>query len=194
MRPINTPAATTRWIGAGDVGELPAETFLEQDGTALVRVNRSRWRPDEAERAALALGGDVVLDVFGSQHPPVRILATVFPVDDADGVFGRVDTLLDTAVGLSIVGLLGSLGIETTLEEIGELDPGQTDAVAAWLRDDRFGPIPVDFLEARRPPYTAEDRAIDDARIDQAIAKVEAEGGPAGPWPDDEQEDTGAEG
>ena len=176
MRPIDTPAADTRWIGAGDVGELRTETFLEpQSGGVLVRVNRSRWRPDEAERAAIALGGDVVLDVFGSQLPPVRILASVFPVEDADAVFARIDALVTKATALAFVGILGLLGIDATLEEIEGLDDEAATDLGAWLTGYQGDPIPVDFLEARRPPYTAEDRAIDDARINEAIRTVEGE-------------------
>lgn len=186
MRPISTPAADTRWIGAGDVGELPAETFLEPaEGGALVRVNRSRWRPDEAERAAIALGGDVVLDVFGSAHPPVRILATVFPVDDADAVFGRIDALVGKATSLAFVAVLATLAIEATIEEIEALDDVEETALGEWLTGWHGRPIGIPWLDARREAaidrgdlvpetYTDDDRARDSARIDDAIATVEA--------------------
>lgn len=56
MRPIDTPTATVRWVGAGDVGELMTETFLEG-------VFRGRL-PDPPYPQGGVLGS-IVIDVEG---------------------------------------------------------------------------------------------------------------------------------
>lgn len=166
MRPIETPAASTRWIGGTGVDPLMTETVpeLQADGT-LVRINRSRWRPDEAERAAIALGADVVLDVFGSQHPPVRILATVFPVDDPDGVFARIDGLVGKATALAFVGLLVSLGIEVSLAEIEALDDVEETALGEWLTGWHGRPCGIPWLDARREAAIAAGDLVPDPPV-----------------------------
>lgn len=149
MRPIDTPTSDTRWTGSGDVGDLHAETMLEPtEGGALVRVNRSRWRPTEEERAAIALGADIVLDVFGSVHPPVRVLATVFPVGEPDALFARVDALVEKATTLSLVALLSMVGIEATLDELASEE--DQSRVADWLTGWHGRPIGIEWLDERR--------------------------------------------
>jgi hypothetical protein len=129
MRPIETEAATHRYIGGPGIDDLHVEVFPEIDTEAggFRRVMRSRWRPDETERTALLLGGDLVLDVMGSELAPVRLLVSAPPVDP-ERVFAQVDGVIATAQAVTIASLLA------------EIDPKlgvDIATVRAWSDDDR---------------------------------------------------------
>lgn len=137
MRPIETPTTDTRFVGGPGIDDLPTETLLElnpDDGT-LMRANRSRWRPDDNERMAIALGGDVVLDVFGTTLPPVRVLATALPVQSPEKVYAAVDAILARGVGWSLAATLGELGYEVSLDTALGWSDTERAQIASWLAD-----------------------------------------------------------
>lgn len=64
-----------RNLQGGDTGaaDMPIAVGSAYDGKGTHTVMISRWTPSEAERKAIAEGGDIWLWVCGRQHPPVSV-------------------------------------------------------------------------------------------------------------------------
>jgi hypothetical protein len=78
MIPVNT-VKTTHYLGAppdwnaardGPCGALPA---VVQPFDASAYRFLTFWRPTPEERAVIAAGGDILLQVIGAHHPPVQL-------------------------------------------------------------------------------------------------------------------------
>lgn len=158
MRPIDVPTADTRHIGGPGIDDLPTESILElnPDDGSLMKAHRSRWRPNEDERMAIALGGDVVLDIFSSSIPPVRVLATAIPVETPDKVYATFDAILARGVAWSISSTLADVGYPFTIDQVAEWTTDQTKEVAEWMAarpgsgETVFGDL-LDEWRTRRP-------------------------------------------
>lgn len=135
MRPIETPDTDTRFVGGPGIDDLPTQTLteLQPDSGLILRVNRARWRPDDDERMAIALGGDVVVDIFGATIAPYRVLASAVPVGTPDKVYAAVDEILARGVAWSLASTLADVGIEKTIDEIRAWTEDDTKAVSVWM-------------------------------------------------------------
>lgn len=137
MRPIETPESDTRFVGGPGVDDLPVQvlTELQPESGLILRVNRARWRPDALERMAIALGGDVVVDVMGATLAPYRVLASTMPVGTPERVYAAVDEILANGIAWSLSTTLGELGIAKTIEEVRAWTEDDTKAVADWMAE-----------------------------------------------------------
>jgi hypothetical protein len=145
MRPIETQASDTTYVGGEGVDDLPTEVGVEldpQSGTILRRM-RSRWRPDELERSALILGADVVLDVFGSAMPPVRVRVTA-PATSLRKATETVDSVISVSIAYTIASVLADLGVKRSIEDIRAWSDDDRRAVSTWLAEH---PGPDDAVE-----------------------------------------------
>lgn len=77
MRPVRTARSNFVWTGpTPDVGDLHAE-ITRSPGEMDHRMTRTRsvWEPSPEDRAAIAAGANIALDVWG-MHPPVEVSVT----------------------------------------------------------------------------------------------------------------------
>lgn len=76
MNPIHTPDCNFRLLPpSGETEESVGTLHCRRTATGFT----SYWQPDEFERQTLAAGGLVVLESFGSSHPPARLTASPSP-------------------------------------------------------------------------------------------------------------------
>lgn len=178
MRPIATDQATTKYVGGPGVDDLMVEEGLEinpESGVVQKRL-RSRWRPDDEERTALILGGDIVLDVMGSSLPPVRVLVSAPPVD-ATKVYATVDAVIATSQAVTIASLLADVAPElgVTIEVVRSWSDVDRKAVSEWLR--AYGETPEGGTVPDWPtvlaPRDDTDPSYTDRVIDAAIEATE---------------------
>lgn len=74
-RPRRTPSSTTvyRLPGGTEYNDLWVSEYEEADGSHIVA---STWELSDEERAAIADGANIYLEVWGHGHPPVAISIT----------------------------------------------------------------------------------------------------------------------
>ena len=138
MRPIATSTTSTLFTGDRERGveDLPIEESIElAPNGEIVNVLRSRWRLTDEERAAVMLGADLVLDVFGKALPPVRPTITAPPVSDPPKVFAILEAATRGATLISTAGLLGLVGIRTDASVLSAWSELEIEDTAEWLKE-----------------------------------------------------------
>lgn len=71
MKPVRTEASNIVYVGPPGVGDLHAQRVGESPGHV-----RSVWHLTKAERARIAAGGNIALEILTEPIPPVALSVT----------------------------------------------------------------------------------------------------------------------
>lgn len=137
MKAIETPTTDTTFGGVASKGilELPTETLIETlPDRSIVRVHRSTWELEPAERAAVMLGSKMILDVFGEALPPMRLAILEPELVDPETVYRLVDQAIEISVGTTITAVLRSVGVDRDVLVVAAWSDETKKAVGDWLR------------------------------------------------------------
>ena len=79
MTPIKHPEENFEWGVSPDMGDdvvpLSVQTRVGDLGGVPCNISQSLWQPTDAERKIIADGGNIILEVFGTGHPPIYVTA-----------------------------------------------------------------------------------------------------------------------